>query len=200
MFASTKDAVLELVKRQTVLGISKLPKGSPAARTAKKTDALSEKGEKARQIIENEDFGCQKESVAKLVSIILGEEIDVSSDDDIDFDEGREIKVPDFSLLVCMHDKEDDQSTDIEKGGIILNMGQSSDEYGETVEEMVKAQGKAYLDDEGEYRYDFQSIYENSFRFATPEEIEKYLKSKPARFYSYWFKQFGVILNMIKDE
>jgi hypothetical protein len=199
MFTTVQEFVLYLVKSQTALGISKLPKKSSAAQ--KEKVYLSEKAIKAKEYIEEGHFGCNTTSVGSLVSMILGEDLQIQEEkDDDEFDHGNTFKVPDYSLLICIHDTSDDEGQDIKKGEMIFNIGTSDDEFNEAVSEMVKAQGKKYLNNRWNCEYDLENIYENDFRFATSDEIEKYLKKAPLRFYNYWFKQIVMILKLSKNK
>lgn len=203
MFTTVQKFVLELVKSQTALGISKLPKKSSAAPPPEKEKRyLSEKAIKAKEYIEEGHFGCNTRAVGSLVSMILEEDLRIQreDDEDIDFNHGKIFKVPDYSLLICTHDVDDDQGNCVEKGEMIFNIGTSSDEFNESIESMVKAQGKTYLDDHGECEFEIENVYENDFRFATTDEIEKYLKDAPNRFYNYWFKQVVMFIKLSKNK
>jgi hypothetical protein len=197
MYQDVRALVTDVVKKSNAKGIAKYPKKKTGS-TAKQTAALSEKALEAKKAIEEGDFGCQKESVAKLVSAILGEAIVVDCDDD--FDPGKVITVPIFSLLVCLHSTSDEEGDDTEAGEEILKIraaGDVSDFCCTDPFALLKDYTKNhYLSKDGISQYLFDEIYENDFRFATDDEIEKFIKKLPKDAIKFWFEAFVAIFDL----
>ena len=74
---TTREQLIQILQGGTSIFVAKNAFGKKVIPVAK----LSKKGEAIQKLIKDEgDFGCKKESIAKLVSLIIGEKIKVVSD------------------------------------------------------------------------------------------------------------------------
>jgi len=192
------ELMFSIVKKQTALGIASNPKKAEIQSNGN----LSAKAQKAKQAIEEGDFGCQKQSVAALVSAMLEEEITISNDDDEDenaFDVGKALKVPRFALLVCIHERDDEKGNTIEEDSVVLRAQSDLDSdsiYGTTASELLRQEVSWMgISKKGVADYSFEEINENEFRFATDEEIEKFVSRFPLSAIKYWFADIIIALS-----
>jgi hypothetical protein len=201
MFSSAKELIIAYVKRQTALGVRRdigiVPEPTPIV------DELSDKAKKVQEIIDSGKFGCQTEAVADLVSALMGEKIAYKKSDDDDddlFEHGEEMSVPEFSLLYCLHNDEDDQSNDVCERDLILNLGRSEEDWNVPPSDLMEQKDREYLNAKGELEYNFSVVYENVFRFATEKEIDNFFENIPDATLPCWFKQvFWAFTLLTKD-
>jgi len=196
MYSDIRGFITDVVIKSTAKGLDRYPKKKEKA--VEQVKALSDKALGAKKAIEEGDFGCQKESVAKLVSAILGEPIEVDCAED-DFDSGKVITVPRFSLLVCIHSTEDCEGDEIEVGEEILKIrttGDTSDLCCTASSELLSETKYHYLAKDGMSQYLFDEICENEFRFASEDEIKKFIKKLPKDAIKFWFGTFVAIFDL----
>jgi hypothetical protein len=189
MFNSAKELIIAYVKRQTALGVRKDIKVVPEPTPIE--DKLSDKAKRVQEIINSGKFGCQTEAVADLVSALMGEKIACKkdqSDDDL-FEQGKEMSVPEFSLLYCLYDCDDEQGNSISEGELILNLARSEKDWNTAPFDLMEQKDIEYLNTKGEIEYNFSVIHENVFRFATETEIDNFFENIPDAALPYWFKQ-----------
>ena len=149
-------------------------------------------------------MGSYQDSVVKLVSTIIEEEIVLDCEDSDDFDPGRIITVPLFSLLVCTHGTLDDDSDPISEGEVLLKSKReidASDVCGLNPSDLLSNYNNHYyVSHDGESRYLIESVYENEFRFATETEIEKFVKKLPKAAIKFWFEEIVTLFDLILRE
>jgi hypothetical protein len=200
MYSDICEFITDVVKKSTALGLAKYPKkkGTPA----KEVSTLSKKALKAKEAIEEGDFDGYEDSVAKLISVILEEKIVLGHSCDDDFDGGKVITVPRFSLLVCIHGADDDYGDDIEKGETILKSSHIVMDAGDVCKSnpsnlLQKFNQYYYISADGTSNYVIEDIYENEFRFATEEEIEKFVKKLPKASLKFWLGELVSLFDVV---
>lgn len=170
-----KEAVTKIVQECTDASVAMNPRQEI---TQDVDQRLSEKSATVKNKIEraNVDDGI-KEVLANIMSVVFNETIHVDTDSEEDDSVGRELKVELFTLLVCIEDTYDRRDNSVGEGEFVLCVGYDTDDlYGSSFNNI---ENDLFCITDGRNAYCLgtdDTLCENQFRFATHEEIEKFIK------------------------
>jgi hypothetical protein len=151
---------------------------------------LSEKATEIKKVLTENEFGCAKQSVARLVSAMIDEKIEIAEDCDDGIDYFKTpIIVPMFSLVKAKCDFCDYEDENIEEGDFMLRVdSDSSDNWTEVPD--VNNTKFNLINNKGALLRSIEKAYAEALDFALENEINNFVKNIPAEALKVWFEPF----------
>lgn len=160
---------------------------------------VSELALNIKRTIEETDFGCSKKSVAKLVSLIIQEDIEITDDDDCSSDDdeikGKKLKIPFYSLMKTKERFEDYDDDTVYKDSFLLKI-QYDNCYQTVVNEYDHDYDCLGEDYQIEYRFEGNTLTTGHVRFATEQEVCEYINKMSMPQLISWFGFLDVYVEL----
>jgi hypothetical protein len=195
---NSTEAIVKIVQQCTDASIAMNPRREMIQDTDQR---LSEKGTVVKNKIERANVDDDtKEILADLMSVIFNETIQVDTDNEEDDRVGRKLEVGLFTLLVCIKEMDDRRDNSIDEDEFVLCVAQDTDDlYGNSSFNNIENDLFCIAEEATYCLGTNDTLCENQFRFATHEEIERFIKKLPETTLKFWFghailaaKSFGV--------
>jgi len=176
-----KEKLCNTIIRQNKLGL-RLNKDRIASVESGKTEKeeKSEKVKKIEALIKGSDFGCKAKSVASLMSVVIGEKVEVEDVLEDELDPEFNMIIPKYSLLKMSRRMEYYEEVHglVSDNDLLLNVGVDNEEcYKIKASEFPKLEKlpNVYMGRKGVLGYCISEINSVAFCFAEESEIRKFV-------------------------
>lgn len=193
MSTDNRLLLVEIIKQQTALSIA----ANIAAINSKTQQPMSDRAVKIKREIEKSDFdNDEKMSLARMMSTCLNETIEIDTDED---DDEKSLKIELLTLLSCKDSGSDRRETSYDESTKILKLAIDIDNlYEESYPSEELLWGGLIESGQLEYCFTDEDIREDTFEFATEDEIMSFVAGLSDKTIDFWFESILITAKICK--